>query len=89
MPWPRDNSDRLWQVLKVVNLRSGAVQLLASAASVSGPLLLPNVAAIIPTPSPAGPGPVGRVTDLLVLTAVGGWNGGSNGTVPFSWSLLR
>ncbi len=79
------------QVIKVVNLRSGASQLLAAAEGAdAGPLLLANVAAILPAEAAASSGgAVSRVTDLLVLTAVGGWLGGSDGTAPFSWSLLR
>jgi hypothetical protein len=75
----------------VVNLRSGTSQLLAAADGAdAGPLLLANVAAILPAEAVAAAGgSVGRVTDLLVLTAVGGWLGGSDGTAPFSWSLLR
>ncbi len=74
----------------MVNLRSGAANLLAAAYGSGNPLLLPNVAAILPATASPGSGSSGkgvRTTDLLVLTAVGGWLGGYDS--PFAWSLLR
>ncbi len=75
----------------MINLHSGASQLLAAAGEPDmAPLLVANVAAILPAEAAAlVAGSVGRVTDLLVLTAVGGWLGGADGTTPYSWSLLR
>ncbi len=80
-------------MIKVVNLRSGAANLLAAAAGPGGgPLLISNVAAILPATasSDADQAHQGvRTTDLLVLTAVGGWLGGYDSSAPFAWSLIR
>ena len=75
----------------MVNLQSGASHTLAAAGGVHvSPLVVANVAAILPDEAAVSvAGAVGRVTDLLVLTAVGGWLGGADGTTPYSWSLLR
>ncbi len=92
---PLAHLPRTRQVIKVVNLRSGATDVLAAASGPGGgPLLLPNVAAILPATAASldaggGGGEGVRTTDLLVLTAVGGWLGGYDSWAPFAWSLLR
>ncbi len=77
------------QAIRVVDLRSGASRLLAAASGSEGaPLLLPNVAAIMPAAEPSdSDGATGL--GLLVLTAVGGWLGDFDSPAPFAWSLLR
>lgn len=74
--------------MRVVNLHTGASTLLTSNDDVT-PLLLSNVAFILPGSSSANANSVSRVTDMLVLTAVGGWLGGADGESVMRWSLLR
>jgi hypothetical protein len=79
----------LWQIIRVVDARSGYIRLLTATAK--APLIFSNVAALHQTATAAAAcdGKCGQVTDLLVLSTKPNWIGGADGTAPISWVLHR